>query len=88
MSKAKREESIRQWFPRNLKIYMTMRGVTNAEMCERLSISRQALNCWLRGKNAIDYIRIDQIAKVLNVPVGQLMTPMSEKSIYIGGQAV
>lgn len=81
-------ESIRQWFPRNLKIYMTMRGVTNAEMCERLGITRQALNCWLRGKNAIDYIRIDQIAKILRVPVGQLMTPISEKSIYIGGDAV
>ena len=81
-------ESIRQWFPRNLKIYMTMRGVTNAEMCERLGITRQALNCWLRGKNAIDYIRIDQLARVLGISVGQLMTPINEKAIYIGGKAV
>lgn len=88
MPKVKREESIREWFPRNLKLYTTMRGVTNAEMCERLGITRQALNCWLRGKNAIDYIRIDQLARVLGISVGQLMTPINEKAIYIGGKAV
>lgn len=87
MPKVKKEENIREWFPRNLNVYMTMRGVSNAEMCKRLGISRQALNCWLRGKNAIDYIRIDQLAKVLEISPAQLMTPIEihgENCTYIG----
>lgn len=80
--------SIREWLPRNIKAYMTLRRVSSTEICERLNISRQTLSCWLRGKNAIDYIRIDQLARVLGISVGQLMTPISEKSLYIGGQAV
>ena len=87
MPKGKKEESIREWFPRNLNVYMTIKGISKETMCERLNITRQTLNCWLRGRNPVDYIRIDQIAKVLKISPAQLMTPIEihgENCTYIG----
>ena len=76
MPNVKKEETIRDWFPRNIKTYMLLRNVSKDYMCQRLGITRACLNNWLRGDNPIDYERIDQIARVLNITPAQLMTPI------------
>ena len=83
----KQQETIRDWFPRNIKIYMTIKNVSKDYMCKRMNITRQCLNNWLRGDNPIDYERIDQIARVLKITPAQLMTPIAvhgENCKYIG----
>lgn len=82
-----KSESIREWFPRNIKIYMTIKNVSKEDMCKRLGVTRQCLNNWLRGDNPIDYERIDQIARVLKITPAQLMTPIAvhgENCKFIG----
>lgn len=82
-----KHETIRDWFPRNIKIYMTLNNISKDTMCERMNITRQCLNNWLRGDNPIDYIRIDQIARVLKITPAQLMTPIAvhgENCKFIG----
>ena len=82
-----KSESIREWFPRNIKFYMVLRGIDKQTLCERMNITRQCLNNWLRGDNPIDYIRIDQIARVLKITPAQLMTPIAvhgENCKFIG----
>lgn len=81
------KETIREWFPRNIKIYMTIKNVSKDYMCKRLGVTRQTLNNWLRGDNPIDYERIDQIARVLKIKPAQLMTPIAvhgENCKFIG----
>lgn len=91
MPKIKKDESIREWFPRNIKAYMLIKGIDKETMCKRLGITRPCLNNWLRGENPVDYIRIEQLAKIFHITPAQLMTPIeihSENCTFIGEVAV
>lgn len=83
-----KQETIRDWFPRNIKFYMVLRGIDKQTLCKRMNITRQCLNNWLRGDNPIDYIRIEQLADIFHITPAQLLTPVEvhgENCKYIGG---
>lgn len=58
------------------------RGITNYEMAERLGISRNTLTNWERGEKEPHSVEIlEEMAKVLNVPLEILLVDEKEVNI-------
>lgn len=50
------------------------RGLSQAQLAERLSISKQAISNYERGVREPDYVTLEAIADVLNVPMSMLIS--------------
>ena len=84
------EENPRDVIPRNIKVFMAMRGMTPKDVAKRIGVTASTVNYWLSGKITLDVIRLDQIAKVLKTTPATLYSKMvatdaGEGAIYIGG---
>lgn len=80
----------RDVIPRNIKIFMAMRGVSTDDIAKRCGCTRSTVQKWLRGEIVLDVIRLDQIAAILKTTPAALYSPVQisepgENAMYIGG---
>ena len=57
----------------NVKLLMAERGINNSTMARALKISSQAVSQWFTPKGEPPKDRIEQIADILGVEVGDLL---------------
>lgn len=63
---------IRENVKRNLGYYLSLQGLTQKELAEKLSVSQAAVTNWIKGKNSPDIEVVAQICEVLNISVVDL----------------
>ncbi len=57
----------------NIKRFRTERGITQDELAEKLSVTRQAVSNWERGKTEPDIETLDRLAQALDVSAEALI---------------
>jgi len=57
----------------NIKLYRKMRKMTQKELAEALDVTHSSVSAWETGKNSIDMVRLNQICKVLNVKLTDII---------------
>lgn len=87
------EENPRDVIPRNIKVFMAMRGMSSKQLAEKVGVSASTVAYWLNGHITLDVIRLDQIAKVLKTTPATLyskmtMSEVGDNAIYIGGDSL
>ena len=60
---------IRENVKKNLGYYLSLRGISQKELSERLSVSQSAVTNWIKGKNSPDIETVAQICNVLEISV-------------------
>lgn len=55
------------------------RGMSQLQLAEKLSISKQAISNYERGTREPDYVTLEAIADVLNVPMSMLISSEDQK---------
>lgn len=67
-----------------LKYFREKANLTQAQLADKIGISRSALAMWETGKTEPDISTLNRISDILNVPVNHLLINVTEwhKSIY------
>ena len=60
---------IRENVKRNLGYYLSLRGISQKELAQRLNVSPSAVTNWIRGKNSPDIEIVAQICDILEISV-------------------
>lgn len=63
---------IRENVKKNLGYYLSLQGISQKELAERLGVSQSAVTNWIKGKNSPDIEAVAQICQVLRVSVSDL----------------
>ncbi|MDR1567507.1 MAG: helix-turn-helix domain-containing protein [Streptococcaceae bacterium] len=63
---------VRENIRKNLGYYLTLRGMSQKELAEKLGVSQSSVTCWIKGKNAPDIEVVAQICDVLDISVVDL----------------
>ena len=63
---------IRDNVKRNLGYYLSLRGISQKELAEKLGVSQSAVTNWIKGKNAPDIEVVAEICDVLEISVSDL----------------
>ena len=58
---------------KNIKLFREQKSITQAELAEKLSVTRQAVSNWENGKTEPDIDTLQNIASVLDVSVEELI---------------
>ncbi|MDD4564740.1 MAG: helix-turn-helix transcriptional regulator [Eubacteriales bacterium] len=66
-------ESINDIARNNIKRYRKLRKITQKELAEELDVTHSSVSAWEIGKNSIDVDRLNQICKVLNVSLSDIL---------------
>ena len=60
-------------FKWRLKRTMTMRGIGQAKLAEMSGISQKTISNYLNGKNMPDILKLNKLARALDVDVAELL---------------
>lgn len=52
----------------------TQRGLSQQQLADKMNLSKQAISNYERGVREPDYVTLEALADVLNVPMGMLIT--------------
>jgi transcriptional regulator with XRE-family HTH domain len=63
---------IRDNVKRNLGYYLSLRGMSQKKLAEKLGVSQSAVTNWIKGKNSPDIEVVAQICDILGVTVTDL----------------
>jgi len=63
---------IRDNVKRNLGYYLSLKGMSQKELAEKLGVSQSAVTNWIKGKNAPDIEMVAQICDALEISVSDL----------------
>lgn len=63
---------IRQNVKHNLGYYLTLRGISQKELADKLNVTQAAVTNWIKGKNSPDIEIVANICDVLNITVTDL----------------
>ena len=63
---------IRDNVKRNLGYYLSLKGMSQKELAERLGVSQSAVTNWIKGKNSPDIEVVAQICDILGIAVTDL----------------
>jgi transcriptional regulator with XRE-family HTH domain len=58
----------------NIKLYRKMRKMTQKELAEALDVTHSSVSAWEIGKNSIDMERLNDICRILNVSLVEILT--------------
>lgn len=58
----------------NIKRYRKLRKITQKELAEALDVTHSSVSAWEIGKNSIDMDRLNQICKVLDVSLSDILS--------------
>ena len=67
-------ENTREIFVRNLRYFMEMRGITQADICRELNISSSTASDWCSGKKYPRIDKMQRLADLLGVVLSSLTT--------------
>ena len=67
-------ESINDIVRNNIKIYRKMRKMTQKGLAEALDVTHSSVSAWEIGKNSIDLERLNDICRVLNITLPELLS--------------
>lgn len=60
---------IRENVKRNLGYYLSLRGISQKELSEKLHVSQAAVTNWIKGKNSPDIELVANICEILEISV-------------------
>jgi len=63
---------IRENVKRNIGYYLSLKGMSQKDLAERLRVSQSAVTNWVKGKNAPDIEMVAQICDALGITVLEL----------------
>lgn len=63
---------IRDNVKQNLGYYLSLRGISQKELAEKLGVSQSAVTNWIKGKNSPDIEVVAEICDVLEISVSDL----------------
>jgi transcriptional regulator with XRE-family HTH domain len=63
---------IRDNVKRNLGYYLSLKGISQKELADKLSVSQSAVTNWIKGKNSPDIEVVAQICDILGITVIEL----------------
>lgn len=63
---------IRDNVQRNLGYYLSLTGMNQKELSEKLGVSQSAVTNWIKGKNSPDIEVVAQICNIFNISVTEL----------------
>ena len=66
-------ESINDIARNNIKRYRKLRKMTQKALAEALDVTHSSVSAWEIGKNSIDMVRLNQICKVLNCSLSEIL---------------
>lgn len=58
----------------NIKLYRKMRKMTQKELAEALGVTHSSVSAWEIGKNSIDMERLNDICRILDVSLVEILT--------------
>lgn len=58
----------------NIKLYRKMRKMTQKELAEALGVTHSSVSAWEIGKNSIDMERLNDICRILDVTLVEILT--------------
>lgn len=64
--------TIRDNVRRNLGYYLTLNGISQKELAERLGVSQSAVSNWIKGYNSPDIEVAAEICNILNITISDL----------------
>lgn len=68
----------------NIRLYRTLRGITQTELARRLFVAPQSVSKWERGENIPDLGRFYALARELGASMEALVGSQMEEQTYIG----
>lgn len=63
---------IRDNVKKNLGYYLSLKGISQKELAEKLRVSQSAVTNWIKGKNSPDIEIVAQICDILGISVIEL----------------
>lgn len=63
---------IRENVKKNLGYYLSLQGISQKELAEKLGVSQSAVTNWIKGKNSPDIESVAQICQALRISVSDL----------------
>lgn len=63
---------IRENVKRNLGYYLSLKGLTQKELAEKLNVSQSAVTNWIKGNNSPDIDTVALICNILDISVVEL----------------
>lgn len=63
---------IRENVKRNVGYYLSLKGMTQKELAEKLNVSQSAVTNWMKGKNSPDIDTVTLICNVLDISIVEL----------------
>ncbi|AUS95410.1 hypothetical protein CDQ84_19100 [Clostridium thermosuccinogenes] len=63
---------IRENVKRNLGYYLSLRGISQKELADKLNVSQSAVTNWIKGKNSPDIETVAEICDILSISVVDL----------------
>lgn len=63
---------IRDNVKKNLGYYLSLKGISQKELADKLSVSQSAVTNWIKGKNSPDIEVVAQICDILEISVTDL----------------
>lgn len=63
---------IRDNVKKNLGYYLTLKGISQKELADKLNVSQSAVTNWIKGKNSPDIEIVAQICNILDISVNEL----------------
>lgn len=72
---------IRDNVKRNLGYYLSLRGISQKELSQKLGVSQSAVTNWVKGKNSPDIEVVAQICDVLDISVSDLFGKKEGKQL-------
>lgn len=64
------------------KMILTLRkerGMTQSDLAKRLNCTKQSISFYERGKRSPDYLTLEALADIFNVPMAMLISPDDQK---------
>lgn len=74
---------IRENIRRNLGHFLTLKGISQKELAEKLKVSQAAVSCWLNGKNAPDIETVSEMCDILGISVIDLFGTNGNNAMYV-----
>lgn len=81
---------IRDNVKKNLGYYLSLKGISQKELADKLSVSQSAVTNWIKGKNSPDIEVVAQICDILEISVTDLfgadnakVDPHAERALSI-----
>ena len=63
---------------RNIRYYMTLRGVNSADVCKALGFKQNTFSNWINAKIYPRIDKIEKLAKYFNITKADLVEPFAE----------